>query len=216
MEVTMPTITSLKAASRRPGFVRIDVDDTTIGFLSEADVVELGIHELSWVDEGDVAELEARMGRAEALRVANRFIAHRPRSTEEVRQRLRRDRLDDGAITAAIETLVAQGVLDDKRFADQWVDNRIAFSPRSSRLLQAELRRKGVDRGTIEETLEAAPEADDTALALDAGRRRLHHYRALDRDVFNRSLSAYLARRGFGYDSIRHATVALWSELHEG
>ena len=108
-----------------------------------------------------------------------------------------------------------QGVLDDKRFADQWVDNRTAFSPRSSRLLQAELRRKGIDRGTIDETLEAAPEVDDTALALDAGRRRLHHYRSLDRDAFKRSMGAYLARRGFGYDSIRSATDVLWSELHE-
>ena len=73
----MPTITGLKAASRRPGFVRIDVDDTTIGLLSEADVVELGIHELSQIDETDLAELEARVGRSEAIRVAYRFIAHR-------------------------------------------------------------------------------------------------------------------------------------------
>ncbi len=208
----MRTVTSLKPARGRPGYVYVAVDGTALGCVSAQDTEALGIVSGAQLDEALASRLELLAGRAEALRVANRFIAFRPRSVSEVRQRLRRAGIDGGIVESALESLIADGLLDDKRFADAWVENRAAFSPRSPRLLQMELRRKGVDRETVDESMEQASGSDETALAVETGRRRLHKYRQTDRREFDRALGSFLARRGFSADATRGALETLWSE----
>jgi regulatory protein len=212
----MPIITRLQPAPRRPGYFEVEVDHESLGVVSEKDMVRLGLSEQVELDDAQTAELRMLAGLAEALRLLNRFLAHRPRTTEEVRQRLRRTGLGDEVIAAAIEALRTQGLLDDKRFADLWVESRKTFSPRSPRLLQAELRRKGVDRTTIDETLGSISDEDETNLAIEAGRQRLRRYSTEDKVGFERSMGAYLGRRGFGYSAVRAALESLWTELEIG
>jgi len=209
----MPVITSLKAARRPAGFVEVAVDDVEVGLIAEKDVNRLGLAAGLRIDEATLRELHGLVGLTEALRLANGFIGFRPRSTAEVRQRLRRAKIEPAVIDTAIETLVNQGLLDDKRFADLWVENRTAFKPRSSRMLETELRRKGVDRATVHDALEATAGIDETQLAIEAGRPRIRRLGAGDRLAFERSLSAFLARRGFGYEAIKPAVEALWQEV---
>jgi regulatory protein len=209
----MPFVTSLKPSRRRPGYFDVEVDNEAIGAVAEKDVVRLGLSEQIELDDAETADLRSVAGFAEALRVVNRFLGHRPRTVEEVRQRLLRAGLDGEVIATAIEALQAQGLLDDKRFADMWVESRKTFSPRSPRMMQAELRRKGVDRTTIDESLGDVSEDDETKLAIEAGRQRLRRYNAGDKPGFERSMGAYLGRRGFAYSAVRAALEQLWSEL---
>lgn len=209
----MPVITRVETARRSSGYLMVYVDEEALGLISERDAARLNLVTGAQIDESALRELQTVIGMAEALRLANSFIGHRPRSTSEVRQRLRRAKIEPTVIDAAIDSLVAQGLLDDKRFASLWVENRTAFKPRSSRMLEMELRRKGVDRSTVQETLEESEGLDETQLAIEAGRQRIHRLATGDRVVFERALGAFLARRGFGYEAIRSATEALWSEL---
>jgi regulatory protein len=211
----MPTVTSVAPARGRSGFVNVAVDGVQLGCVRARDADSLGLQTGAQVDEAVAERIGALAGQSEALHVANRFIAFRPRSVSEVRQRLRREGLEESVVELALESLVAEGLLDDKRFADSWVENRTAFSPRSPRLLQMELRRKGIDRETAEQSLEDSGEPDETALAAEAGRRRLHHYRQTDRREFDRALGSFLARRGFSADATRGALETLWSERSE-
>jgi regulatory protein len=210
----MPVITRLETARRSSGYVMLYVDDEALGLISEQEVLRLELVSGMVLDESALRDLRALIGLAEALKLANGFIGHRPRSTSEVRQRLRRAKLDSDVIDAAIEKLLAQGLLDDKRFASLWVENRTAFKPRSPRMLEMELRQKGVDRATVQDTLDTSEGLDETQLALEAGRQRSHRLTTSDRDAFERSLSAFLARRGFGYEAVRAAIDTLWSELN--
>jgi regulatory protein len=81
------------------------------------------------------------------------FLAVRPRSEWEVRDRLRRKGVPDTDIQGVIERLHRAGYLDDAAFARFWIEERARSSPRGPRLLQQELRRKGVGGAVIAQAL---------------------------------------------------------------
>ena len=145
-----------------------------------------------------------------ALDTAVRFLAQRPRSEYEVRQRLRRARIDDATIDAVLEQLRRHRLLDDYAFAQYWVDQRRTFRPRGARLLRAELARLGVSPpDTASATAELTPEED----AYRAAAKRALHLRELDEQAFKARLSGFLARRGFNWETIVQVVQRLWREL---
>jgi regulatory protein len=101
-------------------------------------------------------------------------------------------------------------LLDDRQFADFWVENRERFNPRGARALAQELRQRGVAGETIEQV--SRPE-DDEGRALAAGRRRLHAFSNLSYQDFRVRLGQFLLRRGFDYDVIQRAIRQLWEEV---
>ena len=105
-----------------------------------------------------------------------------------------------------VRRLTERGYLDDTAFARWWAENRAQFRPRGPYLLRQELRRKGVGSATIDETLTEQAETvdvDEQALAVVRGKLRTLHAQHLEPYVIARRLSGLLARRGYGYDTVR-------------
>jgi regulatory protein len=101
---------------------------------------------------------------AEVLTAAARFLEARPRSTDEVRHRLREAGYRADLVEAALLRLTELGFLDDAGFARTWVESRDRARPRGVRALRDELRRMGVATADIEGALaarEAVASGDD-------------------------------------------------------
>jgi regulatory protein len=101
---------------------------------------------------------------AEVLTAAARFLEARPRSTDEVRHRLREAGYRADLVEAALLRLTELGFLDDAGFARTWVESRDRARPRGVRALRDELRRMGVAAADIEGALaarEAVASGDD-------------------------------------------------------
>ena len=103
------------------------------------------------------------------------FLGYRPRSEKEVRDRLRRGGYEQDAIEHAIARLHEWRYLDDADFARRWVENRTTHRPRGRRLLQQELRHKGIDGEIARDAIDDA-ELDETGAAEALARRRLPSY----------------------------------------
>jgi regulatory protein len=102
-------------------------------------------------------------------------------------------------------------LVDDRAFADYWVEQRQTFRPRGARLLRAELARLGVERGGAEAAV--APVADSAeADAYRAAARHARRLHGLDERTFATRLSQWLARRGFDWDTIAPVVARLWAE----
>ena len=207
----MPVITAIHPARRRPHYLEVEVDGAAAGALPAREVARQGLSVGQSIDPAMLEALRVAAAVAAALALANGYLAHRPRSAAEVRRRLAQGGFDASAVDTVIESLTAQGLLDDSRFAALWVESRSSFSPRSAQALGRELRQKGVDREQIDAVL-ASSGTDDAALAIEAGRKRLRTYSSLDEAAFRQRMSGYLMRRGFGYDVIRAALETLWAE----
>jgi regulatory protein len=123
--------------------------------------------------------------------------------------RRNRPALPAEAVDRVLDRLAEKHLLDDREFADYWVEQRERFSPRSSYALAQELRQRGVDRATTDDVVDADR---DGQRALDAGRQRLRALGSADYETFRTKLAAFLQRRGFSYSIARETVRALWEE----
>ena len=158
----------------------------------------------------DQLESLARADRFErCLAAATRYLAVRPRSQSEMKERLMHRGFDSDTRSAVMAKLEGQGLLNDAAFARLWADSREASSPRSRLLTRLELRKKGVPADVIDA---AVNDIDDEANAHRAAISRLRSLQRSDREEFRRRLGAYLQRRGFAYEVVRRTVERVWLE----
>jgi len=148
------------------------------------------------------------------MEVAARFLATRPRSRWEVERRLRRAGTDEAEIVVTMARLAELGLVDDAAFARWWGEQRDRHSPRGRRMIEAELRQRGVPRDVIEayrdEHAEPARSPEDAALPGDEVERAeaalARHLRGRpmpDDPKAIQRIGMYLMRRGFDADVVR-------------
>jgi regulatory protein len=157
------------------------------------------------VSEAD-ADPETRLRRA--LDLAYRCLGRRDRSVAEVRRHLEAKRCEPAAIDAAIGELVAQGYLDDARYAQRFAEDRRTLDGWGSERIAARLATAGVDREDAEAAVAARDREQELETAIAILRRRFPEPPSTDRER-DRALGL-LVRRGFelelAYDAVRAAS----------
>lgn len=201
-------VTALTVQARNKNRVNVSLDGAFA--LGLASIVAARLRLGQEITETDIERLQAADAEEMAHERALRFLAARPRSETEVRQRLQKHKVAAPVIEAVLARLRSAGLIDDQAFARYWVENRNTFRPRSARALRMELKRKGVAGDALGEALDDANDAE-AAYALAA--KRAPRLAALPEPEFRRKLSDYLARRGFNFDLIESVTARLWQEL---
>ena len=93
-----------------------------------------------------------------------------------------------------INRLVDKGYLDDRRFAEFWVENRFVKKGVSRKRLMLALSQKGVSREMIEEVLDGRNDEDELRKMI--ARKRAKY-------AESEKLIAYLCRQGFSYDLVK-------------
>jgi regulatory protein len=208
------TVTRVTALPRHPGRFAVELDGGAGLTVDEDLLLRYDIQVGDQLDGSRVADILAHEETARATEAALVYLAHRPRSEREVRDRLRRGDFPSETIEKVIARLHDWRYLDDADFARRWVENRAAHRPRGRRLLQQELRRKGIAAETVNEVI-AEADLDELAAATELARRRLGTTTGDDPIAARRRLGAYLARRGYSYDVVRVALERALGEAEE-
>src|SRR5699024_1049560 len=168
-------------------------------------------------------EFTAAVARAQDACV--RLLAARERSRHELADRLTRREFPAPVIEEVLARLERAGLVDDRRFAEQWVHFRHRDSGRARAVLARELRDKGVAADVVDDALTQIDQDDEYARATELVRPRMA--RALtapvtdprERDRILRRLLGVLARRGYpsarapavvrpAWEARRHALAA--------
>ena len=136
-------------------------------------------------------------GREHALRL----LAIRERSAMEIRIRLRQRGYAPEAIVAILERLQGVDLQSDRRYADRFATEAAARG-KSSRLIQGELRGKGVEPDLAAQAA-AASDQEDRARALALARKKALGMRSLPPEVRSRRILGMLARRGYDPQTCR-------------
>jgi regulatory protein len=158
---------------------------------------------------------------------ALRLLALRARSVHELRRKLLTGGEPAEEVEAAIERLVAAGLLDDAAFARLLARSHLAERGHAPRRIQQELARRGVDRLIADRAI-AEVRTDPVrpvdgdfgrTAAVDLGeaierlaRKKLRSLASLDRPARARRLYAFLARRGYESDDIRRVIETVLPE----
>jgi len=127
----------------------------------------------------------------------------KPRSIEELREKLNKKGFPDAVITEVLAEFTKKGLLDDSKFSRLWVENRMYSNPKGEPVLRRELKAKGVEEQVIDKAIQAIKksynEYDTVKNLADA---RMASLKGLDKTTARRRLFGYLKRRGFGFETI--------------
>jgi regulatory protein len=151
-----------------------------------------------------VRPVDAEKARARTLQRAVKLLAAKPRSVEELRERLlEKEWTDEATADYALAKLKEYGYLDDERFAFGFASYRVKQKPVGRQRLARDLQTKKISKETADAALELVyqetPEEELIARAIEK-RVRLRG-RPTTRQA-TKSLYDHLLRLGFSYDLI--------------
>jgi regulatory protein len=148
--------------------------------------------------------IDEEKARARTLQRAVKLLAAKPRSVQELRERLlEKQWTDEAAADYALAKLKEYGYLDDERFAFGFASYRVRQKPVGRQRLARDLQTKKVSKETADAALELVyqetPEAELITRAIEK-RIRLRGRPTTRQET--KSLYDYLLRLGFSYDLI--------------
>lgn len=148
-------------------------------------------------DAGKAKQKQDLDPEAVARTVVLRKLSVRAQTRAELQQALEAKGVPDEPAQAVLDRMVELGLVDDVVFARDWVESRQQRRHLSRRILQQELRHKGVERETIEEALKQVDGEDELAAARAIVEKRRASLDRLEPKVRYRRLAGVLGRRGY-------------------
>ena len=146
----------------------------------------------------------------EATKRAYAILALRDHSRTELRQKLIRKGCEEPIVDRLLVSLEEAGLLNDARFAEQFVRSQRDGRGKSLSAISRALRDKGVSDDDARDALDDL--GDDFPLALAAARKKAAGTRGLAHEVRLRRTLGLLARRGFGGSVGRRAAEQALAE----
>ncbi|WP_262928447.1 recombination regulator RecX [Streptomyces sp. CBMA29] len=126
-----------------------------------------------------------------------RLLTGTPRTRRQLADAMRKREIPDEVAEQVLERFQDVGLIDDRAFANSWVESRHRGRGLARRALAQELRHRGVDAELVNEAVGLLDHDQEAQTARELVRRRLPGTRGLDRDKRIRRLAGMLARKGY-------------------
>jgi regulatory protein len=154
-------------------------------------------------EESPASRLTPDEIRARAFQRAVKLLAAKPRSIEELRERLAERCSSKTAIETVIARLREYGYLDDERYALGYASSKVRQQPIGRRRLELSLARKKVDRAVADEALDQVfAETPEEALLDQALEKRVRLRGRPKTRAEAKSLFDHLLRQGFPFELV--------------
>ncbi|MEO6590540.1 MAG: regulatory protein RecX [Pyrinomonadaceae bacterium] len=155
-------------------------------------------------DEKDRVIKDYEKSKQMTMNRAVRLLAAKPRSVEELRQRLFEKEWTNSAIIEEIlEKLKEYNYLNDEQFAKSLASSKLRQKPLGKRRLKQTLSQKKLDKETVEQAIENVyentPEDEVIEIAI---KKRLRIKGKPETREDSKKFYDYLMRQGFSYDLI--------------
>jgi regulatory protein len=200
----MPVITAVKTQKFKRR-VNIYLDGKYAFGLDLENFLKFGLKVGYELSEGQIAEITKK---AEFQKILDRllmFATLRPRSEKEINDWMKRKRVNESIKMGLLEKINDLDLLNDRKFAKWWVDQRISFKNKSLRDLEYELRNKGIAKDVISEVLDKT-EVDELGSAKKLIEKNNYKWSGFSGSIARQKKRAFLARKGFTWDAIKRAT----------
>lgn len=137
-----------------------------------------------------------------AKEIAFLLLKFRPRSKQEIYQRLKKRQFDDKVIKATLNFLGEKGFVDDDNFARLWIASRLK-KPLGLRKIIEELRLKGIDKVIIQKHIaELKREYLEDEIIAKIAQEKFSRLKEIEPKKAKRRVFGYLVRRGFSTGTV--------------
>lgn len=141
-------------------------------------------------------------------------LSYRQRSEKELRISMKRKEYTDDNIETAIEYCKEHGYIDDLKFAQSFVNDKINLNKYGPERIKYDLMLKGISRDIVDEVL-VLDRDEQLDIAREVANKKKSSYKNDNkRDVY-RKLSSFLQRKGFTYDIISKVVRETLEEFDE-
>jgi regulatory protein len=182
--------------------------DGEFAFGADEEVVaELGLAVNQQVEPETIVQAVEREEEHKVRERALRYLSFRNRSVKELKTFLLGKGYGPEVVSRTLNRLEAVGLLDDRAFAKAWAEVRVKSKGMGEKLLERELRQKGIKKEAIREAVEGLGDEEERALSLALA--RVERLKGLDKETAKRRLAGFLQRKGYSgevvYDVVRKA-----------
>ena len=154
-------ITKIEVQKKRKDRYNIFIDDEFRFGLDEGTLIKFDLRKGIEVSEQEIEKIENEEVNAKAFNAAASFLKTRERSCKEIRDKLKTKEFSENAIEKVLEKLERLNIVNDKRFTEMFVRDRMKLKPKGKRVLFQELSQKGIDRYIIEDVLNEMLDGDN-------------------------------------------------------
>lgn len=191
-------VTSIQAQVKTPNRYSVFIDGSYSFSLSGDALLASRLVSGQELSANDVDHFKKLSSDDKAFGLSLAYVSRRMRSKGELADYFRRKQYAPELAEQIVAKLENLGLVDDKVFAQRWVENRRMLRGSSTKKLLLELRQKKIADDIIRTVL-AEDETDEPQMLreLVAKKRRQTRYKD------NKKLMTYLAGQGFRYDDIK-------------
>lgn len=206
-------ITDIQTQKNHPSRRSIFLDGRFFCGVSEDIVIKFQLKRGMEIDEDELKKLLSEEELLNAKNYAYRILARRMYTSKEIKDKL----LERGYVNEVIQDVIAAlekyGYLNDKVYAEEWVQSRNRSNPKGKNVLRQELARKGIQQPIIEDVLsQEFDELKEKDVVLELALRRARLYSKDDPAKARRKLQSYLFRRGFDFETIKYVVEQVIKE----
>lgn len=197
-------ITAIKQQEKLKGRYSIFVNEKYAFSLSDTALLDTKLFVGQEVTEQELKRYKELSADDKIYGLVLRYLAIRQRSQWEIETYLQRKQCPAPLQEKILTRLRSSGLVDDRAFAEAWVNNRRLLKPVSKRRLQLELKQKHVSDENISEVL-----AEDDTNEHDVLRELIVRKRKQTKYQDVQKLTAFLSRQGFNYGDIKEVLQEL-------
>ena len=136
------------------------------------------------------------------LDTALHFLSFRPRSEKEVRDNLIKKKAPMEIIEQVITRLKVHRFVNDEEFVRWWIEQRSKFRPKGMRIIKLELKHI-IENAMVPQETDEPSSDNDLVMAKKIVEKKLPKYKGMEKREIYQKLGAYLARKGFDWDTIK-------------
>ncbi len=163
------------------------------------------------IDEQLQGQLIADQRFIEVKKAAYRFATYKPRTRHQIADKLKQKGFEKTEIDYGIEFLKQFGIVDDAKFAMDFIRNKTKLKSYGISRIKIELRKAGVKEEYIDSAITAEyPLENVFELAIQAGTKKLRMLQNKPIEKQKNSMVQFLVRQGFSWDVIKKANAELF------
>ena len=207
MQTPTLTITSVK---RIHGLARLTLSDGEVLSMPRAMLKERPYRSGMPFDKASFSRFIAERSFPFAMDKAVTLLSLRARTEKEIADSLLKNAYPEETVARVMAKLVEGGYINDADFSGHWAASRASKGMGKMRI-RMELRRKGVDADTIDETLSSLDSDTQMDGAIKMA-QKASRGRILSDPSDRQKILASLARRGYDFSTAKRALEAVMRE----
>jgi regulatory protein len=209
-------IVSITKHKRKKNYYFVCFDEGEAVSLPDEVILRHGLANGCELTEDELNDIIKEEETYAAMDTSLHLLGFRQRSSRELRDRLRQNKISDPVIDRTATRLRELGYLNDQRFAKDYAQS-LGQKGKGPYLIKAELLKKGIDRETVSEIMADFKESgeQERERLKTLAECKLRQMQGLPPRVVAQRLAGFLARRGFSPEAVHDALRLLKQELEE-